>query len=169
MRPSLLCACIGMSWSDLYLMGIRKEWKYMDGQCSYVSLDTNWELRKESWSNIFSSVFFISLPVPQIPSSRIPNTGNEENLNSYFWKWFYCAVRKQVFQWSCCVCSRNWSWHRKLENKKQQRIRYHLKNPAPNLHPLLAIVGARILTTGFRNQIISYFTSLEILLNESKL
>jgi hypothetical protein len=31
-------------------------------------------------------------------------------------------------------------------NKKQHRIRYHLKNPAPNLHPIHAVVGARILT-----------------------
>jgi hypothetical protein len=37
-----------MSWVELYLMGIREEWKYMGGQCSYVSLDANWELRKES-------------------------------------------------------------------------------------------------------------------------
>jgi hypothetical protein len=31
-------------------------------------------------------------------------------------------------------------------NKKQQRIRYHLKNPAPNLHPLQDAVAARIVT-----------------------
>lgn len=58
---------------------------------------------------------------------------------------------------------------RKTVNKKEQRIRYHLKNPAPNLHPLQAVVGARILKAAFCNKIISYFTSLEILLNEPKL
>ena len=52
-------------------------------------------------------------------------------------------------------------------NKKQQRIRYHLKNPAPNLHPLYAVVGAGVETAVLWNQI-SYFTSLGILLNESK-
>ena len=41
-------------------------------------------------------------------------------------------------------------------NKKQQRIRYHLKNPAPNLHPLQAVVGARILTAMKSNNILFY-------------
>jgi hypothetical protein len=31
-------------------------------------------------------------------------------------------------------------------NKKQHRIRYNLKYPSPNLHPLQAVLVARVLT-----------------------